>query len=344
MKIFYSDKEKFHKPQFEWNFGKQVPYPEKYSRKQIIKKALIDKGYEKIMQEPKEYSVDHIKALHTKELVEHIKQCEQQLEENEEVYPHIFPYREFGNYKNINLFKAGYHCFDVGTYLCKHTFIAAKAAVDCALNGAELILKGKEDRIFALCRPPGHHASRNFYGGYCIFNNAAIAAFYLSKVGRVAVLDLDFHHGNGTQSIFYQQPQVVYISIHGDPRNHYPYFCGFANETGEDIGKGYNINIPLPAGTDDNKYRKHLHDTLKHLKSLNVKYLVLSMGFDIFKEDKMGDFEITSEFFHEIGATLNKLNMPVLACLEGGYKIEHLGQNAGNFVDGLFGKPLEMRE
>ena len=342
MKIFYSDKEKLHKPKFEWNFGKNVPYPEKYSREQVIKKALIDKGYGEIMSEPKEFPEKFIRALHTDELIDHIKECEQRLEEGEEAYPHIFPYRDFGNYSKLNLFRAGYHCFDVGTYLCKYTFVAAKAAVDCALNGAELIAKGKEDRIFAMCRPPGHHASRNYYGGYCIFNNAAVAAFYLSKIGRVAILDLDFHHGNGTQSIFYEHPQVVYISIHGDPKNNYPYFSGFSNETGENLGKGYNINIPLPAGTDNKYYREHFLKALKQLKTHNVKFLVLSMGFDIFKEDKLGDFEITSDFFHEIGSTINKLDMPVLACQEGGYEIEHLGLNAGMFIDGFAGKELQI--
>ncbi|MFP4499310.1 MAG: histone deacetylase family protein [Vulcanimicrobiota bacterium] len=340
MKIFYSEKQKLHQPKFEWNFGEKVPYPEKYSREQVIRQAFEKKGYSSIMKEPREFAEKYIRNVHTHELVNHIKDCENKLKEGEEVYPHIFPYRTFEEDNKINLFKAGYHCFDVGTYLCKYTYVAARAAVDCALNGAELILQGKEGRIFAMCRPPGHHASRNYYGGYCIFNNAAIAAFYLSHAGRVAVMDLDFHHGNGTQSIFYDQANVVYISIHGDPKNNYPYFSGFKNETGEGLGKGYNFNIPLPAGTTDDEYRIHFHRALKELKKHKVKFLVLSMGFDIFKEDKLGDFDISEEFFHEIGKTINSLDMPVLACQEGGYNVENLGTIAGNFMDGFAGREI----
>ncbi len=337
MKIFYSNKETLHKPEFEWNFGKKVPYPDKYTREQIITQALFDKGYKDIMSEPNEFDIKHLYAVHTEELVNHIKNCEKRLAEDEELYPHIFPYREFEPQNDIDPFLAGYHCFDVGTYLQKYTYRAAKAAVDCALNGAELILHGKENRVFAICRPPGHHASANHYGGYCIFNNAAVAAFYLSRSGRTAILDLDFHHGNGTQSIFYEQAQVTYISIHGDPRTNYPYFSGFANEGGIRLGKGYNINIPLENDIDDKEYDENLKIALTKIKEFDIQYLILSMGFDIFEKDDMGTFNISSDYFYEIGKIVGQLDIPVLVCLEGGYQIDDLGQNAANFVDGFAG-------
>ncbi|MFP4548984.1 MAG: histone deacetylase family protein [Fidelibacterota bacterium] len=336
MKIFYSNKESLHKPKFEWNFGKKVPYPDKYTREQVVTEALFNKGYEEIMSQPKSFDIDHLYAVHTEELVDHIKNCEKRLKEGEELYPHIFPYREFEPQNDIDPFLAGYHCFDVGTYLQKYTYQAAKSAVDCALNGAELILKNQENRVFAVCRPPGHHAAANYYGGYCFFNNAAVAAFYLSKSGRTTILDLDFHHGNGTQSIFYEQAQVVYISIHGDPRTNYPYFSGFANEKGLRLGHGYNINIPLEEGVGNKEYDGYLKNALSKLKEFNSQYLILSMGFDIFEKDDMGSFNITADYFYEIGKIMNNLDIPVLVCLEGGYQIDNLGQNAVNFVEGFY--------
>ena len=338
MKIFYSEKEKLHKPKFEWYFGKRVPYPDKYSREQVINKAFIEKGYKHLMSQPKEYPEKLLYEVHTRGLVDHIKACENRLDEDEQAYPHIFPYMVFEEENESDSFLAGNYCFDVGTYLTKYTYQSAKAAVDCAMNGVELILNKEEDRVFSICRPPGHHASTNFYGGYCIFNNASIAAFNLSHHGRTAVLDLDFHHGNGTQSIFYNQAQVIYISLHGDPQFNYPYFSGFENEKGRRLGKNCNFNFPLPANTKEDLYRDKLRSALSIIKEKNLKFLVLSMGFDTYEKDEMGNFGLSAEFYHEIGSIITKLQLPVLVCLEGGYQIEDLGLISGNFLDGFAGK------
>lgn len=334
MKIIYSDKQKLHSPQREWNFGKSVPYPEKEKRLEIILKSLQKRGYAPHIVKAKKHGPSHILKVHDRRMVNHIKSCAD-LKEGEAVHAHIFPYRAYGASPKTDLKRAGYFCFDVGTQIVKHTYQAARAAVNCALTGADLLLKEKERIVFALTRPPGHHADYDIYGGYCYFNNAAIAAVHLSNKGRIAIVDLDFHHGNGTQSIFYEAPSIYVISIHGDPAHNYPYCCGFRNERGSRLGEGLNLNIPLPAGTDDAAYRKALQKVMRILARWKPDYLIVSMGFDTFKGDPLGDFELTSPFYREIGEMLAAQGIPLLACLEGGYASKMLGTNVANFCDGL---------
>jgi acetoin utilization deacetylase AcuC-like enzyme len=334
MKIIFSEKQKLHSPRREWNFGKSVPYPEKEKRLEIILKSLEKRGYSADILKAKTHSLAPILRVHDRRMVNHIKSCAD-LKEGEAVHAHIFPYRAYGANPKTDLRRAGYFCFDVGTQIVKHTYEAAKSAVDCALSGADLILDGKERVVFALTRPPGHHADHNIYGGYCYFNNAAIAAVHMSRKGRIAIVDLDFHHGNGTQSIFYEAPNVYFISIHGDPARHYPYFCGFKNERGAGLGKGLNLNIPLPLGVDDERYRRELQKLSRILSRWKPDYLIASVGFDTFKGDPLGDFKLTSPFFREMGEWLVSLGFPLLSCLEGGYATKEFGTNVANFCDGL---------
>ena len=334
MKIIYSNLQRKHKPRWEWNFGRKVPYPEKSSRIDAILKGLRAQRFGDCIIESKSFPDHHIHKIHDRQMVNHIKSCED-MTEGESVHAHIFPYRSYSIHPKTNLKKAGYYCFDVGTQIDKHTYSAAKSAVHVAMTGAKLITEGKEKCAFSLCRPPGHHAARSMYGGYCYFNNAAIAANYLSNSGRVAILDLDFHHGNGTQEIFYQVPHILTVSIHGDPKNHYPYFCGFKGEKGEFLGTGCNRNIPLPDGVDDQEYQQVLEKSLRYISSWKPQYLVVSMGFDTFKDDPAGTFMLSSDFFHTIGDLLGKVQIPILACLEGGYVIDKLAENASKFAAGL---------
>ena len=333
MNIIYSDKQKLHKPRWEWNFGRKTTYPEKNQRVDLIVKELRRRGYGDHLEQPPECDVERITAVHDADMFEHIRAC-QEMGDHEWVHPHIFPYRTYAH-PDTDKRKAGLYCFDVGTQIGKHTFAAAKSAADVAVRGAELIQSGAATRVFALTRPPGHHADYAAYGGYCYFNNVAIAAFMLAEFGRVAILDLDFHHGNGTQNIFYELPNVLVISIHGSPKRHYPYFCGFASECGAGLGRGANVNIPLDAGVDDDAYREHLLRTLERIQQFRARYLVVSMGFDTYREDPAGDMLLTSEFYREIGQRLRAAGPPVLACLEGGYALDALGRNAANFYEGL---------
>jgi len=338
MKVIYSEKEKLHHPQYEWNFGKLVPYPEKNIRAQIIRNELIERGMKDLIRTPKQFPLSHLKEVTSPAMVDYIKSCEE-LGKTESVFPHVFPYRdftpEFSSHPRINLKKAGYYCFDVGIEIDKDTFTAAKASVDVALTGAELIRNGKESRVFSLCRPPGHHAGYEHFGGYCIFNNAAVAAQHLAKEGNVAIVDVDFHHGNGTQDIFYEQSDVLYVSLHGNPDRSYPYFSGFADECGDKLGKGFNLNIPLPAGVGDNEYRNYLGTALNRVKKFKPWAIVVSLGLDIFKDDPLSDIGVSSPFFGELGSTFCNLGIPVLGVLEGGYDMADLAENGANFIEAM---------
>ncbi len=332
--IIYSNLQYAHQPRSEWSFGRAVPYPEKPGRIRRILASLRKRGYEKQFVEAKSFALANILRVHDRRMVQHIKSCAS-LPAGEKVYAHIFPYRHLEVAPQTDLKRAGFYCFDVGTQIDRHTFSAAKSAVDVALHGTQLILKGKSKRVFALCRPPGHHADRAMYGGYCYFNNAAIAAYFLSQRGRVVILDLDFHHGNGTQYLFYNLPNISFISIHGDPARHYPYFCGFRHERGDGMGVGHNWNLPLPDGVDDAEYAVVLKKVLKRIRSYRPAGLIVSMGFDTFIDDPLGTFALSRDFYHRIGQQIAALDLPTLACLEGGYDVGDLGENATNFYEGL---------
>jgi acetoin utilization deacetylase AcuC-like enzyme len=194
------------------------------------------------------------------------------------------------------------------------------------LSGAKTIAGG-EKSAFALCRPPGHHAGKSFCGGYCYLNNAAIAANWLSAVGKVALLDIDYHAGNGTQDIFYERGDVLTISIHADPDAEYPAFCGYADETGAGQGSGLHRNFPLPAGTDDIRYLSALEEALDLIKSFAPAFLVLSAGMDLYSGDPLGKFKVTREGIRQIGGRVSALNLPTLIVMEGGYNNDALGEN-----------------
>ncbi len=334
--VLYSEDEKLHNPNREWNFGRMMPYPEKEERGETIIRAVHNHGYAGYLRKTRKFNISYINAVHDSAMVQHIKEC-MNLGENETVYPHIFPYKRFTRPKKVNLRAAGYFCFDVGTQIRKYTYKAAKAAADIALDGAFRIRDEHNDTVFGLCRPPGHHADYDVYGGYCYFNNAAIAANVLAGEMRTAVLDLDFHHGNGTQGLFYDNPHVLYVSIHGDPRKTYPFFSGFEDETGSRLGRGYNMNIPLTGSVDDETYNRHFNHALQKLTAYGTEMLVLSMGFDTYSGDPLGDFNLSSDFYQTIGYRIRQNFQNTLALLEGGYDIDDLGLNAVKFFKGLLG-------
>lgn len=225
-----------------------------------------------------------------------------------------------------------FYSSDMSAPFSKHTYIDAIRSVHVAYTGVQFL---KKDRIvYALCRPPGHHAMKESMGGFCYLNNAAVATQELSGQGKVAVLDIDFHHGNGTQDIFYERDDVLYISLHEDPTNQYPYRWGFAGETGEGMGKGFNLNIPLPSGTDNNRYDPALSIALKRIKEYMPLNLVVSVGYDTYERDLLGDFQLTTEYYKKIGERINSLKLPTLLVQEGGYH-EEIGENALSFVSGF---------
>lgn len=233
------------------------------------------------------------------------------------------------------LAQAAYFCFDAGTPLGSRTVRAAKSSAGCAFQAVAAIGSGTDSLAYALCRPPGHHATCDRYGGFCYFNNAALAAGQATPLGRVAVLDIHFHHGNGTQDITYQNDQIMYVSIHGDPNYSYPYFCGCADERGQGAGAGYNLNLPLVQGSDPAEYQPTLNRALDAIAGNRCCSLVVSVGCDTCKEDPLSGFAIRPEDFQWSGEAIASLGLPTAVVQEGGYALELIGDCAHAFVSGL---------
>jgi acetoin utilization deacetylase AcuC-like enzyme len=232
--------------------------------------------------------------------------------------------------------RLGYYAMAGETSISAGTWEAASAAVDVALSGASVLRDGAR-AAFALCRPPGHHAARDLFGGYCFLNNAAIAAQFLRDHGaeRVAVLDVDFHHGNGTQDIFYSRSDVLYVSLHGDPSEAFPYFSGFADEAGADAGEGYNINFPLPRATGFELWQQTLATALAGIRRYSPDALVVSLGVDTFVRDPISFFRLESSDFSTYGGMIGACRIPTLFVFEGGYAVADVGVNVVNVLAGF---------
>ncbi|AOK55360.1 acetylpolyamine aminohydrolase [Burkholderia stagnalis] len=238
--------------------------------------------------------------------------------------------------------KLGFFAMDAGSPINAGTWAAASASANSALTGAELLSNGTPGTraAFALCRPPGHHAGREYMGGYCYLNNAAIAAQHAIARGaaRVAVLDVDFHHGNGTQDIFYDRADVLFVSIHGEPPVSYPYFSGYADERGTGAGEGYNLNLPLPKGAAWSGYDAALGRAAAAIAAYAPDVLVVSLGVDTFEHDPISHFRLRSQDYLRIGEALARLSLPTLFVMEGGYMVDEIGINAVNVLLGFEGR------
>jgi acetoin utilization deacetylase AcuC-like enzyme len=232
--------------------------------------------------------------------------------------------------------KLGRYSFDATSPFVAGSWQAIRASANVALTGAELITGG-EKTAFAACRPPGHHATTRYCGGYCYLNNNSLAAQSLLDGGarKVAILDVDYHHGNGTQSIFYERNDVLTISLHADPKLEYPFFLGYADEPGEGQGHGFNVNYPLPFGTDWERYAAALANALDELRRFAPDALVVALGLDTFAGDPTTFFEISTDDFSRMGQAIGVLALPTLVVLEGGYSVEWIGHNTLNFLTGL---------
>ncbi|MGH8501793.1 MAG: histone deacetylase family protein [Gammaproteobacteria bacterium] len=280
------------------------------------------------------YGLDYIKAVHDKDYVDYLKNACARVPAGKSVYPYVFPLRNHARVPEDLPLRAGYYCIDTFTPLNQNAYKAAIGAADCALTGAECLLQGYT-LAYALVRPPGHHAERDSFGGFCYFNSSAVAAHQLSHYGRVAVLDVDYHHGNGTQDIFYDRADVLTVSLHGHPRVTYPYFSGFEDEKGEGAGRGFNVNIPLPEGLDGEKFRDALDKALVRIRKFNPAYLVLALGLDTARGDPTGSFTLRARDFQLNGRMIGGLRLPTLVVQEGGYRTRSLGVNARHFFLGL---------
>jgi acetoin utilization deacetylase AcuC-like enzyme len=234
--------------------------------------------------------------------------------------------------------RIGWWCFETTTPIVEGTYDAARSAVDVALGATEIVLGG-ESVAYGLCRPPGHHATSSLYGGYCFFNNAAVAAHHVARSTgtRVTVLDVDYHHGNGTQEIFYERADVQYVSLHGDPARAYPYHTGFADEEGSGAGRGANLNLPLPARTGDDEYLAALTRAAEAIEQFGPSLLVVSLGLDTYETDPISDLAVTFDGLARCGAAVAGLGLPTVVLQEGGYAVEALGECARRWLTGFEG-------
>lgn len=235
--------------------------------------------------------------------------------------------------------RLGQYGFDTVTPIAAGTWDAAYGAAQSALGALAAITSGEAQQSFALCRPPGHHAGADYFGGYCYLNNAAIAAraAVAGGLGPVAVLDVDYHHGNGTQDIFYGDGSVFFASIHADPRTDFPYFWGHADERGAGAGEGSTFNQPLPRGSTWAVYEGALGKALEAIAAFGATALIVSYGADTYADDPISHFALTTDDMQRMGATIRALGLPTITVMEGGYNVAELGRNVAAFIAGLEG-------
>jgi len=285
--------------------------------------------------EPKTFPKSHILAVHDPEFVGYLQRVCADLPEGRSVYPYVFPIRNATRPPTDLPTRAGYYCIDTFTPLHRNAWPAARRAVDCALTAATHVLTGS--RIaYALVRPPGHHAERRVFGGFCYLNSAAVAANFLAAQGKVAILDVDYHHGNGQQDIFYERADVLTVSLHGHPRFAYPYFSGFEDERGSGPGEGFNRNFALPEHLDGPGYAVHLGRAIAEVRAFRPRFLVVGLGLDPGKGDPTGTWTLGSPDFERNGRMIGALGLPTLVVQEGGYLTRSLGAHARNFFRGLW--------
>lgn len=311
---------------------RQRGYVERPARIGAILKALqtLPVSEERV----RHFGEDVIKAVHATDYVNYLRRATDSLAPEQTIYPEVFPIRRPNNRPREMAIRAGYYCIDTFTPLSRAAYQSARAAVDCAASGARLLIQGAPF-VYALCRPPGHHAEHRAYGGFCYFNNAAIAAQILSERGRVCILDLDYHAGNGQQEIFYRRSDVVTLSLHGRPRDHYPYFSGYADEKGEGEGKGCNHNYPLDDLIGDEAYMEVLGKVLSDLRGYRPAWLVVALGYDTMRGDPTGNFDLRPAGLQRMGEIIGRLSLPTLIVQEGGYVLGNLRQGSHAFFSGL---------
>jgi acetoin utilization deacetylase AcuC-like enzyme len=337
MKVFYTDFHKSHNPPFEiLDGGEKTQSFEVPARVENILEALKETNWADICA-PEDFGLDPILAVHDKGYLEFLQTAFEQWTNEQVSYEHLaltpatFPPGGIRRLPKSVLGKAGYYMMDLSAPIGAGTFEAAIQSANCGLSGAKELISG-EKAVFGLCRPPGHHSGKVNCGGYCYLNNAAIAANWLGKNGKVVILDIDYHAGNGTQEIFYTRDDILTISIHADPEIEYPYYAGYADEIGEGKGRGFHRNFPLPFETTDDEYLDALADALGIVRKYAPVFLVISLGLDIYTDDPLGKFRITKNGIRHIGKSIAGIGTPTLAVMEGGYNLQELGENVVEFL------------
>lgn len=337
MQVFFSETQLRHAPHEFLVRGRWQPCPEKPERATALKAALDAAGHD--VSEPVRGSDAAIAAIHDARYLTFLEKGHARWRElpgaSELIVPNIHPTRRAAAYPESVVGQAGYHMMDTACPIGAESWPAIRASADAAIAAAELVKAGTR-AAYALCRPPGHHAYADMAGGFCYLNNSAIATQILrGKYDRVAVIDVDLHHGNGTQGIFYRRGDVLTVSVHAEPANFYPFFWGYGDETGEGDGKGANLNLPLPLGSGDDAFLAALDVGLKKVRDFGAEAMVVALGLDAFQGDPFAGLKVTEVGFNRIAARLGKLDLPSVLVQEGGYLCPELGRNLVAFLQGF---------
>lgn len=339
MLTVYTDAHRHQDGQYEFIDGMLKPPVENPRRADVILARVREVGLGEVVG-PRDFGRAPLARVHKERFLGFLESAHERWRESHGDYdalPLDWPVRGMRQIEPDAIDgKLSYFSFDAGSPITRGTWTAASAAANVALTGGALLREG-ERAAFSLCRPPGHHAAADLYGGYCFLNNAAIAAQALRDAGaeRVAILDVDYHHGNGTQTIFYARPDVLYASLHADPRQEFPFFLGYADERGEGAGEGANLNYPMPWGTAFDVWREALADACRRIADYGPEVLVVSLGVDTYKEDPISRFRLESEDYLVAGERIAGMGTPTLFVMEGGYAIEALGVNTVNVLTGF---------
>ena len=339
MKIIASEDHLLHAPEFELAPGTFTPMFEKPDRAEFVKRSVIAHEIGPILP-PSQHDGDVMFEVHDYGYLEFLKSAHADYRRSGgegTPTPSVWPrgHMRAGSSESITA-KFGRYCFDGAVPITESTYEAVIASRDIALTAAREVFNG-DRAAFALCRPPGHHAGADYAGGYCYLNNAAIAAQWLRNSGaeRVAILDVDYHHGNGTQEIFYNRSDVPFVSIHGDPQFEYPYYAGHADEIGQGEGEGCNLNLPLPKNSGLQAWMRALDQGVDFIGRHSPDILVVSLGVDTFEKDPISSFKLKTGDYDWVGATIAHMGLPTLFVFEGGYAVDELGENVATALKGF---------
>lgn len=325
----FDDRQRAHDPQFFLTSGASAPCPEKPGRVDVLLRGVTRLGGPVVA--PPDAGLSPIRAVHSGRYLDFLQTIHARWARipgaSAEVIANIHPFTRDGGYPLSAVGQAGFHMTDTSCPISAETWGSAYASVQTAIHAARLVHGGAR-AVYALCRPPGHHASAEVAGGFCYLNNTAIAAQVLSSNGRrVAILDVDLHHGNGTQGIFYDHADILTVSIHAHPRRFYPFFWGYPDEMGMGPGEGANLNLCLERGTGDAGFMAALATALDRIANWGADTLVLALGLDAFIGDPFAGLAVTTKGFAQIGAAVAGLGLPTVIVQEGGYLCPELGDN-----------------
>jgi acetoin utilization deacetylase AcuC-like enzyme len=337
MKVIFAEQQKKHYPRSFFSSGAPQANPEVPERADRLLAAAVSSGL--IAEAPADFGLDYIARVHTQRYLTYLQNIHVRWSRIEggskEVMPGIHPDRRDGGYPASAVGQAGWHHADTASPVSADTWDSALWSAHAAAHAAKIVISG-EHACYALARPPGHHATREVASGFCYLNNAAVAAEVLrTKHRRVAILDVDVHHGNGTQEIFYGRSDILTISIHADPVRFYPFFWGYAEERGVGDGEGYNLNLPLQRGTADDDYLKTLDFAIAAIEHFAPDALVVALGLDAFEGDPLRGLAVSTAGFGRIGQRIGRIGLPTVLVQEGGYLSKELGDNLSSFLQGF---------